>query len=127
MLARSERCRSRDVDRGGDLLEQALRDDGRLGRFADRGQEHGELVAAEPRHRVAGADHGLQPVAQDREHLVTDAVAVLVVDLLELVEVDEDERRTAGRPSLRIEIACSSCSWKKARFARPVSGSKSAC
>ena len=31
-------------------------------------------------------------VAEGREHLVADAVAELVVDLLELVEVDEDER-----------------------------------
>ena len=50
----------RDLDRGGDLLEQALRDDGRLRGFVDRRQEHGKLVTAEPRHRVAGPDHGLR-------------------------------------------------------------------
>ena len=94
MLAVSEQVSPRDVDRSGDLLEQALRDDGRLRRLADRRQEHGELVTAEPRDRVAGPNHGLQPRAQDREHLVADAVPVLVVDLLELVEVDEDHRGT---------------------------------
>ena len=94
MLAVNSRCQHRDLDRGGDLLEQALRDDGRLRRFADRGQEHGKLVTAEPRHRVAGPNHGLEPRSQDREHFVADAVPVLVVDLLELVEVDEDHRGT---------------------------------
>ena len=57
-------------------------------------EEHGKLVTAEPRHRVAGPDHGLEPRSQDREHFVADAVPVLVVDLLELVEVDEDHRGT---------------------------------
>src|SRR6476620_1833965 len=82
-----------DVDGGPDLVEQALGDDGRLGRLVDGGEEHGELVASEPRNRVARADDLLQPVAEGGEHLVAHAVAELVVDLLELVEVDENERR----------------------------------
>ena len=82
-----------DVDGGADLVEQALGDDGRLGRLVDGGEEHGELVASEPRNRVARADDLLQTVAEGGEHLVAHAVAELVVDLLELVEVDENERR----------------------------------
>src|SRR6059036_1404753 len=81
-----------DVDRSRDLLEQAFRDDGRLGRLADRSEKDSELITAEPRHRVAGPDHGLETRAQDRQDFVTDAMPVLVVDLLELVEVDEDDR-----------------------------------
>ena len=77
MLAVERKVSPGDVDRRGDLLEQALRDD----RAASAGsptdvEEHGELVTAEPRDRVARADHVLQPLAEDREHLVADAVPV---------------------------------------------------
>ena len=55
-------------------------------------EEHGELVAADAielvpgsRHREHGGGHGL-------EHLVAGGVALVVVDDLEVVEVDEDER-----------------------------------
>ena len=82
-----------DVDGGADLVEEALGDDCRLGRLVHRGEEHGELVASEPRNRVTCADDLLQTVAEGGEHLVAHAVAELVVDLLELVEVDEHERR----------------------------------
>ena len=84
---------SRDVDRGGDPLDQTLGDDRGLRRLLDGGQQDGELVTAEPCDRVARPDHALHPFAEHREDFVTDAVPVLVVDLLELVEVDEDHRR----------------------------------
>ena len=83
---------SRRRDRRRDLLQQPFGDNRRLGRLGHGREQHGELVAADARDRVAGAKQGLQPLAEDREHLVADAVPVLVVDLLELVDVDVHER-----------------------------------
>ena len=51
--------------------------------------EDGELVAADPRHRVAEADAGPQPLADRHEEAVAGVVAEAVVDGLEVVEVDE--------------------------------------
>ena len=63
--------------------------DGRLRRVVDLRQQHHELVAAEPRHDVAGT----QALAQARGHLAQQHVAGLmpqrVVDDLEAIEVDE--------------------------------------
>ena len=87
---------SRDVDRRGDLLEQTLGHDRGLRRLADCRQQDGELVTAEPRYRVARPDHALQAPSERGKHFVADAVPVLVVDLLELVEVDEDDRRAGS-------------------------------
>jgi len=84
------------LDRGPDLGR------GHVLRLDDRGvgvrQQQGELVAADP-----GGDVGL---AQDRAHAarhggerrVTGCVAVAVVDLLEAVEVDDDQRERLARP-----------------------------
>ena len=69
------------------------------------GRDERELVAADPRQAVAVAHHaraGLGDRAQDR---VARRVAVLVVDGLEAVEVEEHERGRAavlGRPRERV-------------------------
>ena len=61
-----------------------------------------ELVAAEPRDRVAGA-HRLAEAVTDREQqLVADGVAEAVVHRLEAVEVDDDDADGAV-------VACSAC------------------
>ena len=118
---RVERSRAA-LERPRDLGEQALGDSHRvLGRHG-LGQDDGELVAAEARGGVAGAHRLLDPPADLVQHLVAEVVAPAVVDPLEVVEVDVEEPRRLSRlvPEL---IACRSRSWKKARFARPVSGS----
>ena len=57
------------------------------------GVEHdGELVAAEPRQRVARAQRLLQARAELAQHLVAGVVAERVVELLEAVEVDQQQR-----------------------------------
>jgi hypothetical protein len=53
--------------------------------------EHDELVAADPGHGVAGPDGGEDPLRRDGEDPVPDGVAVGVVHVLEVVEVDEHE------------------------------------
>ncbi len=55
-------------------------------------QQHGELVAADPRHQVGGAGSGAQPLGHRLEHAVAGGVAEPVVDGLEAVEVEEHER-----------------------------------
>ena len=55
--------------------------------------EHHELVAAEPRHEILGPQHLAQPVGDRAQQLVAAGMAERVVDLLELVEVDEQQRR----------------------------------
>ena len=55
--------------------------------------EHHELVAAEPRHEILGPQHLAQPFGHRAQQLVAAGMAERVVDLLELVEVDEQQRR----------------------------------
>jgi hypothetical protein len=52
-------------------------------------QQHGELVAAEPRHGVRRADARRQARGDGAQELVAGGVADAVVDRLEPVEVDE--------------------------------------
>ena len=52
----------------------------------------GELVAADPEDLLAGARPRLEHAGDGDEHPVAGRVALRVVDLLELVEVDEHER-----------------------------------
>jgi hypothetical protein len=49
-------------------------------------------VAAEPGHGVHGAERPLEPLADLDQQLVAVVVADGVVDLLELVQVDEQQR-----------------------------------
>ena len=57
------------------------------------GVEHDrELVAAEPRERVVLAQQRPQPRADLAQHLVARVMAERVVELLEAVEVDEQQR-----------------------------------
>ena len=65
-------------------------------RADDRLDEHRELVAAEAGHRVAGADRVAQPVGDLDQQLVAGGVAEAVVDLLEAVEVQEQDRHVVG-------------------------------
>ena len=64
----------------------------------DVANEHGELVAAQPRHRVLGADGRLQSLADLAEQGVPDGVTQRVIDLLEPVEVDNQEREGGPLP-----------------------------
>ena len=56
-----------------------------------------ELLAAEPAGEVAVPQHGLERRADRGQHLVALAVAVLVVDLLEVVQVEHDHGERCDR------------------------------
>ena len=95
--ARAERERALGDDRGlGEALEQPLGERGRVG-LAPALDEHGELVAAEARHGVARARGRAEAARHLQQHLVADVVPEAVVDLLEPVEVDEQQRDRCAR------------------------------
>ena len=67
----------------------------RLGR-GGVGQQPGELLAADPADGVDRARLARDPRGGLGEHAVADRMAVLVVDGLEVVEVDDDEAERAA-------------------------------
>ena len=83
-----------------DARDRALRDVARLLLVALDGEQR-ELVAAVARGDVVGAGRAAQRVADAAQHLVADQVAVVLVDLLEVVEVEEKSVRGCGRARAR--------------------------
>ena len=115
MLHVNARLAAAQRERPADRFEQRLRDD--LARRSVGGlEQHGELVAAEPRRGVAGAHRPLDAARDLGEHLVADRMTEGVVDRLEVVEVEEAAPRPA--PSRRARAA-STRSVKSARFGSP--------
>ena len=95
-----------EVDRDAAQLERplqgAVQAGGHLGHDAavgDVAQQHGELVAAQAGEQVAAADDRAQAARDLDQQLVAVVVAERVVDLLEAVEVDQQER---GRVALTL-------------------------
>ena len=78
--------------------------------------EVGELVAAEPRHGVAGPHQAGQPLADHGQDQVAGAVPVPVVDHLEVVEVEQQQAERPVRPGTS---ASSMRSISSARFGQP--------
>ena len=83
-------------ERSLEVLEQSLGDLLHVGLGVGVAQEHGELVAAEPGSVVGQAQAGAQPIRDDGEDLVAEAVAQRVVDHLEVVQVQQQDRRAGG-------------------------------
>src|SRR6266550_3513177 len=66
---------------------------------------HAELVAAQPAARIGGPHRPLQLSREDADRFVADVVAVGVVDVLEVVEVDHHQREAALVPFGRCDRA----------------------
>src|SRR4051794_15053924 len=81
-----------ELDRQAQLLEQELE----LARVDLSRQDEAELVAAQTRDRVGGADAVLEALPHDLEDVVAGGVAEGVVDLLEAVEIHEEHRDPAA-------------------------------
>ena len=64
-------------------------------RSVARGKQD-ELVAAEAREAVLLAGDTLKPLRHDAQQLIADGVTERVVDLLEAIEVDPQQRRRVG-------------------------------
>ena len=69
------------------------------------GQQHAELVAADPGERVAAADASGERRAHGADQVVADLVTQRVVDPLEVVQVDEEQRRRAVVAAGALELA----------------------
>ncbi len=54
--------------------------------------KHGEFIAAEPRHEQPGQG-GAQPYCHGGNDLVTGRMAIAIVDQLEVVKIDKDQRK----------------------------------
>ena len=63
-----------------------------LGVGVDSPEQDGELLAAPPRQRLVGCELLVQPPRELDEHGVADRVPVRVVDLLEVIGVQQQER-----------------------------------
>ena len=89
-----EHFRSVDVERRAQPLLQEIDVVGDFGLAGDRAQQHQELVAADPRQRVGGAQFVADPLGELDQQGVADGVAVIVVDVLEIVDVEKRQRET---------------------------------
>ena len=126
----------RDADRGADLddvmVDQiaiaepvddpARQDRGVLVR-ADVLLEHHEFVAAEPGDEILRPQHVAQPVGDRAQQPVAAGMAERIVDLLELVEIDEQQRRQRRLVALCIDKMRSISSRKLTRLGSAVSSS----
>jgi hypothetical protein len=83
-----KRLPDRGLQQLGDLLG--------LDRSGARGEQHGELVAAEACHEVDGRGHRRQAQPDLAQQLVTGLMAESVVELLELIEIDEHDHHVAA-------------------------------
>ena len=89
-----------------ELARDLVGDQGRRLGVGQVREDQRELVAADPGHGVALAQGRAHPLADLLEHVVADPVAEGVVDLLELVEVDQDDREQAAvAPAARHRLA----------------------
>ena len=109
LLAGQERDAHADHDRGPDLAlaqdgADVAGDDHRLV-LVDLGEDHGELVAAEPGDDVGVARPGPQALGHGLEHHVAGGAAVAVVGQLEVVDVEREQRAGAGVARRERELA----------------------
>ena len=71
-----------------------------------RGQQHRELLAADPRHHVDESERHGEQRGQVSQHRIAGRVAVGVVDALEVVDVEQDHRQRPWRalPAFDLEF-----------------------
>ena len=129
MLAVMWRTRHGPVDVGlpPDAGAQLLATDAGLG-LADVREQHGELVAAEPRPHVGGAQL-LGPGRCRRAAITRSPAAWPSVSLIVLKSVDVEQQQRAARPrggATHALLLASCCLERAAGSAGPVSGSWSA-
>ena len=82
-----------------------------------------ELVAAEPRHEIAGTHARPDGLGDAFEQQVAGGVSAGVVDRLEIVEIDIEEEMLGIRLAAAVPISSDIVLSRLARFARPVSES----
>jgi hypothetical protein len=83
------------------------------------GQDHRELITADPRQQIGVPQRTPQSRADSLEDVIAGSVSERVVDLLEAIEVDEQERQLGAVLGHVAENALS-VSNSRRRFGRPV-------
>ena len=89
---RDEMLASREHERTRERSRDPLRGVDRVALGGDVLEQDSELIAPESRHRVAPAQRMLEARRRGRQQLVSDVMAEAVVDQLEVVEVEEQDR-----------------------------------
>ena len=84
-----------ELERGGERAQDLGRQGRGVGGLRELGLHQREFVAAEPGQGVAGPDRARDPAGHRAQQLVADRMAERVVDLLEAVEVEEEDRGQA--------------------------------
>ena len=87
-----------DGDRGAQGLQHFLGDLSSVLNFADDVDQDGELITAESRHGVFLPHGGAEARCDGPKKLVADGMAKRVVDLLETVDVEEQDRELVAMP-----------------------------
>ncbi len=90
-----------DSDRGGQGARNPRHGHVRVARGGQPLKQHGELVAAEPRHGVAAARGAPEPLGHHAQQPVPGGVPERVVDLLEVVQVEVRHRDVLARRRTR--------------------------
>ncbi len=94
------------VERDGlvERRDQPLRRRRRLASIRRVPEDHRELVAAEPREQVVLPQHRAEPARHHLQHLVAHQMAVQVVDGLEVVEVQIQQRTRQVRRGVHLHL-----------------------
>ena len=82
-----------DAEGTGEQVQHALGERRQHGGVGDPRHHDGEFVAGEPGEEVAAAKRRLEPLAAGLQEPVADRVTERVVDRLEAIEVEHEERR----------------------------------
>ena len=90
--------------RVGEPRAESAREPSRL-RLVGLRKDRDELIAAVPPDGVAAAQAVSQDLARLRENLVAEEVAVAIVDVLEVVEINEAHGQVESRPGAAIDLA----------------------
>ncbi|MCD8514749.1 MAG: hypothetical protein LRY31_01655, partial [Burkholderiaceae bacterium] len=108
------------VDRGIHGIAKPLNHGVERGSVWTVGQNHHKLVAAQAGRGIALSAMLCQPLTDGHQHLIADVVTMGVVDGLEAVQIEQDDRMAAwfGQQPL-------GALGQTARLARPVKGALS--
>ena len=109
-----------DLEQLGDHGSEPLGNDERARRVGCVLGDDGELVTAEARDELSGAERGGEPLRDLDEQLVAAVVTERVVDLLEPVEVDEEDRERDRRRRSVAELVESAAELRPIRQPRQV-------
>ena len=99
--ARNEAAIRRVLVFGAERIEDALGDASGGGRIGQAGHDDGEFVAAEPRQHLVLVEDAAGAARDRLQQRVAGGMAEQVVDLLEAVEVEAEQRQAARRSRRR--------------------------